>query len=85
MFEHKGKYLDLASKYSGERDLLLAELTGPKRIGEAINQLADNIQLVFDNREGTKRRTFHERDVNGQPSKRFELRNIQRVRRIYQS
>jgi len=83
VFEHKGKYLDLASKYSGDRDLLLAELTGPKRIGEAINQLADNIQLVFDNREGAKRRTFHERDVNGQPSTRFDLRNIQRVRRIY--
>lgn len=83
LIEHKGKYLDLASKYSGNRQMLLAELTGSKRIGEAITQLADNIQLVFDNRKDAKRLTFHDRDSQGRPAKRFELRDIQRVRRIY--
>ncbi len=83
LIEHKGKYLDLASKYSGDREMLLAELTGSKRIGEAITQLADNIQLVFDNSEDAQRRTFHDRDGQGQPARRFELRDIQRVRRIY--
>jgi hypothetical protein len=83
LIEHKGKYLDLASKHSGDREMLLAELTGSKRIGEAISQLADNIQLVFDNRKDAHRRTFHDRDSQGQPAKRFELRDIQRVRRIY--
>lgn len=81
LIEHKGKYLDLASKYSGNRQMLLAELTGSKRIGEAITQLADNIQLVFDNRKDAKRLTFH--DSQGRSAKRFELRDIQRVRRIY--
>jgi len=83
LIEHKGKYLDLASKYSGDREMLLAELTGSKRIGEAITQLADNIQLVFDKRKDAKRRTFHDRDAQGQPATLFELRDIQRVRRIY--
>ncbi|HKP35755.1 MAG TPA: hypothetical protein VJT71_02765 [Pyrinomonadaceae bacterium] len=83
LIEHKGKYLDLASKYSGDREMLLAELTGSKRIGEAITQLADNIQLILDNRKDAKRLTFHDRDSQGRPAKRFELRDIQRVRRIY--
>jgi hypothetical protein len=83
LIEHKGKYIDLASKYSGDREKFLAELTGSKRIGEAISQLADNIQLVFDNRKDAKGRTFHDREVSGKPAKRFDLRQIQRVRRIY--
>jgi len=79
VFEHKGKYLDLGAKYSGDRELMLAELKSEKRIGKGVYQLADNIQWVFDNGLGAKRLTFHERE----PTNRFGLRDIGRVKRIY--
>jgi hypothetical protein len=83
VFEHKGKYLDLGAKYSGERDVLLAELKSTKRIGKGLYQLADNLQWVFDNSQQAERHTFHERGTDGKPIKRFELKDIGRVRRIY--
>ncbi len=38
---------------------------------------------MFDNAQGARRRTFHERDDQGNPVRRFELRDILRVKRIY--
>lgn len=83
VFEHKGKYLELGAKYSGDRDFLLADLKSENRIGKGVHQLADNIQWVFDNGPGAKRRTFHERNGGGKPTKRFDLGDIGRVKRIY--
>jgi hypothetical protein len=83
VFEHKGKYLDLAAKYSGDRELLLAELKSDKRIGKALYQFADNLEFVFDSGEDAKRHTFHERDARGNVSKRFDLKDICRVKGIY--
>jgi hypothetical protein len=83
VFEHKGKYLDLGAKYSGDREVLLAELKSTKRIGKGIYQLADNLQWVFDSKQGAERRTFHERGADGKPGTPFELKDIGRVRRIY--
>jgi hypothetical protein len=82
VIEHKGKYLELGAKYSGQRELLLADLKSKKRIGKGVYQLADNIQLVFNN-DPDGRHTFHERDESGQPVKQFGLKEISRVRRIY--
>lgn len=83
VFEHKGKYLDLAAKYSGNRERLLEELKSDKRIGKALYQLSHNLELFFDCREDAKRHTFHERDAQGNPSKHFERKNLERVKRIY--
>lgn len=83
VFEHKGKYLDLVAKYSGNRELFLDNLKSKKRIGKGVYQLADNLELVFDNTQGAMRRTFYERDGGGNPTKRFELKDIGRVKRIY--
>jgi hypothetical protein len=83
VIEHKGKYLELGAKYSGRRELFLAELKGTKRIGKGVYQLADNIQLVFNNEPGARRHTFHERGEGGLPVKQFGLKEIARVRRVY--
>jgi hypothetical protein len=82
VIEHKGKYLELGAKYSGQRELLLADLKSKNRIGKGVYQLADNIQLVFNN-DPNGRHTFHERGDPGQPVKQFGLREISRVQRIY--
>ena len=83
VFEHKGKYLELGAKYSGDRELFLADLKSKKRIGKGVYQFADNLERVFDNAEGAKRRTFHERGDQGNPVSRFGLKDILRVKRIY--
>jgi hypothetical protein len=62
VFEHKGKYLELGAKYGGDRELFLADLKSEKRIGKGVHQLAENLELVFDNRPDANRRVFHERD-----------------------
>ena len=80
---HRGKYLDLGAKYSGDRELFLADLKSKKRIGKGVYQFADNLERVFDNAQGAVRRTFHQRDDQGNPTKRFELKDIGRVKRIY--
>ncbi len=63
--------------------MFLADLKSTKRIGNGVYQLADNIQLVFDNEPGARRHTFHERGEGGLPVKQFGLKEISRVRRIY--
>jgi hypothetical protein len=83
VFEHKGKYLDLGAKYSGNRELFLADLKSNKRLGKGLYQIAENLQLVFNNEPEGKRLTFHERDEGGNPVKCFQLKDTARVRRIY--
>jgi len=83
VFEHKGKYLELGAKYSGNRELFLADLKSKKRIGKAVYQFANNLQLVFNSEPKGERLTFHERDEAGKPVKRFGLKDIDRVKRIY--
>jgi len=83
VFEHKGKYLELGAKYSGNRELFIADLKSKNRIGKAVYQFADNLQLVFNNDPNGKRHTFHERDENGNPTKSFALKDSSRVRKIY--
>ena len=83
VFEHKGKYLELGAKYSGDRELLLADLKSVHRIGKGAYQLADDLQWVFDNRPDGRRRTFHERDGDGAPAKTFVANDISRIKRVY--
>lgn len=83
VFEHKGKYLELGAKYSGDRELLLADLKSDKRIGKGVYQFAENLEWVFDNRPNAKRLTFHERDVEGRRVKTVGLEDIARIKRIY--
>jgi hypothetical protein len=83
VMEHKGKYLDLGAKYSGDRELFRADLKSNKRIGKGIYQIADNLQLVFNNEREGKRLSFHERDEHGNPVKRFQLKDITRVKKIF--
>lgn len=83
VFEHKGKYLDLGAKYSGNRELFLADLKSNKRLGKGMYQIADNLGFVFNNRPGETRLFFHERDDAGLPTKRFGLKDIKHIKRIY--
>jgi hypothetical protein len=83
VIEHKGKYLELGAKYSGRRELFLADLKSRKRLGKGVYQLADNIQLVFNDEPGGRRHTFHERGEGGRPVKQFGLKEIGRVKRVY--
>lgn len=83
VMEHKGKYLDLGAKYSGDRDVFISELVNRNRIGKGIYQLADNLQMVFNNAPDGKRHTFHERDAERRITKQFQLADARRIKRVY--
>jgi hypothetical protein len=62
--EYKGKYLKLEAKYGENRQVLMDDLN--QRFGKAAKQLADNIELCF-NEQQDHRGTFSVKDANDQP------------------
>lgn len=78
--EYKGKYLSLTAKYSGDRDLLLADLD--ERFGKAARQLAQRSETAF-NRDLQQRHGFSQRDQNNQPVISYTVDFSRQVRRVY--
>jgi hypothetical protein len=78
--EHKGKYLTLDAKYTGDRDLLKAQFN--EKYGLAARQLADNLEKVF-NIDPSKRVTFSERGSNGEILNQFGPDRLKKIKRIY--
>jgi hypothetical protein len=81
VMEDKGKYLEFSAKYSGQRDALLADLH--ERFGVGVQQLADSLEVVFNNDPDQPRHTFSERDKENQPQLTFSLDDAERVRIVY--
>jgi hypothetical protein len=61
VMEYKGKYLKLEAKYGEDRQVLIDDLN--QRFGKAAKQLADNIELCF-NEQQDQRATFSVKDAN---------------------
>jgi hypothetical protein len=78
--EYKGKYLSLTAKYSGDRELLLADLN--ERFGKAARQLAQRSETAF-NRDLQQRHGFSQRDQNNQPVLTYTVDLSRQVRRVY--
>ena len=81
VMEDKGKYLELSAKYSGRRDALLEDLH--KRFGVGVQQLADSLEIVFNNDPSQVRHTFSERDKEKQPLVRFSLEDAKKIKKVY--
>lgn len=80
VMEHKGKYLTLDAKYTGDRDLLKRQFN--EKYGLAAQQLAESLEKVF-NGDISKRLTFSDRDSNGEILNQFGLDRIKKISRIY--
>ncbi len=78
--EYKGKYLSLTAKYSGNRELLLADLN--ERFGKATRQLAQRSETAF-NRDPNLRHGFSQRDENNQSVLSYTVAFSRQVRRVY--
>lgn len=63
--ECKGKFLKLEAKYGEDRELLMADLD--KRFGKAARQLAENIELCF-NEHSKDRARFSVKNKDGRPT-----------------
>jgi hypothetical protein len=81
VMEHKGKYLELSAKYSGRREALLEDLDG--RFGEGVRQLAQSLEIVFNNDPAQERHTFCETNENGDVVLEYNLEAARRVKRVY--
>jgi hypothetical protein len=81
VMEYKGKYLELSAKYSGRREALLEDLDA--RFGEGVRQLAQNLEIVFNNDPAQERHTFSETSENGDVVLEYSLEAARRVKRIY--
>jgi hypothetical protein len=80
VMEHKGKYLSLPAKYSGDREKLKNDLN--KRFGKGVSQLAKGIEEVF-NADPTKRKTFLERNPSGDIVNYFGPDRLRKIKHIY--
>jgi hypothetical protein len=78
--EAKGKYLSLRAKYSGSREILLADLD--ERFGKAARQLAEKLEIVF-HREMKERHGFSQRDERNRAVLQYTPELAQAVNRIY--
>ncbi len=78
--EYKGKYLSLTAKYSGNRELLLADLN--ERFGKAARQLAHRSETAF-NQKVERRHGFSERDENNQSVLTYTVDFSRQVTRVY--
>jgi len=81
VMEDKGKYLEFSAKYSGRREALLKDLH--ERFGVGVQQLANSLEIVFNNDPSQDRHTFSERDKAKQSLLRFNLEDAKRVKKVY--
>lgn len=79
VMEHKGTYLTLDAKYSGQTDTLLAGIG--KNMGKGVRQIADKLEAIFNPAEHD---TFSQRDgSNEHKLYTFGNQDLNRVRKIY--
>lgn len=79
VMEHKGTYLAIAEKYSGQSDLFLKGIE--KNIGKGIKQLAEKLAIVFADSTPD---TFSQRDASGATILfGFSNKDSGRVEKIY--
>jgi len=81
VMEDKGKYLKLSAKYSGQREALLEDLNA--RFGEGVRQLAQSLEIVFNNDPNQERHTFSETTETGEVVLEYSLQAARGVKRIY--
>jgi hypothetical protein len=80
LIEHKGGYLSLDEKYSGEVTNLLNGVG--EKFGKAIKQLSRSIGKLF-NEDPLVRDSFGQLDGDGHWNARLSADELQRIRRVY--
>jgi hypothetical protein len=82
LIEHKGGYLSLDEKYSGDVSKLLRGVSEKFGLGKGIKQLARSISRLFD-QDAERRDTFSGADHEGSPVNDFKVEDARRIRKVY--
>lgn len=80
LIEHKGGYLSLDEKYSGDVSKLLKGVAD--KFGKAIKQLSRSIENLF-HENGSTRDSFGQVDEEGRWQETLSVDELRRVRRVY--
>jgi hypothetical protein len=80
LLEHKGGYLSLDEKYSGDVSKLLGGVTA--KFGRATKQLSRSIERLF-NEDATKRQSFAQLADNGERRLGLSADDLKRIRTVY--
>lgn len=83
LMEHKGGYLSLDEKYSGDVDKLLAGVANKFGLHKkALEQLPRSIGKLF-NEDESERDTFFEYNKENNSTKTLDAKDIKRIRKVY--
>ncbi len=80
LLEHKGGYLSLEEKYSGDVSKLLSGVEA--KFGKAVKQLSRGIERLF-HKDSTKRSSFSQLNDDGSRGLGLSVEDLKRIRRIY--
>jgi hypothetical protein len=82
LMEHKGGYLSLDEKYSGDAGKLLTGLANKFGLGKAVKQLSRAISRLFDE-DAENRDVFSIFDEARRPVRTFGSDDVARIRKVY--
>lgn len=82
IMEHKGGYLSLDEKYSGEANKLLDGIANKFGLNKAIRQLSKSIRILF-NINAQERDIFFECDKENHSPNHFNAEDSERIRKVY--
>jgi len=82
LMEHKGGYLSLDEKYSGDAGKLLTGLANKFGLGKAVKQLSRGVSRLFDE-DAKKRDVFSVFDEARRPLRTFGSDEVAQIRKVY--